>query len=266
MRCFSYCLGNEFNLNALDNYLKRHARYHITRYRGVIQVELKEQNQLIFFFSNGTLVSWNLNQKDTLYWLELSKPFIQSPLLSYSRDEFSYRISDKTTIKPHRYFNVDCLTLEEDSQELKLSIAYGLSQSIKLNSYELRLERLFQTYTPIIEEVKKVKIKPISRRKIHKIIAEILVEKSELNLVSNFLYQPVFFWQHPTLERYYTLMEEYMDIEKRVTALNQRLDTLNDIFDVLHSYLDNQHGHFLEVIIIVLIAIEIIFNLLNLHF
>lgn len=266
MQCFSFCVGNEIDLNALDEHLREKKEYQVYRLRSVLQLCLNsDKKQIIFFFPNGTFISWNVKHYQTQHWLDEVSPFVVQPLHPYVRDEFSYIYSDDTTIKPHHYFDVDCMTLENQSDELKMSIAYGLSQSIKLNSYEMRIERLISQYMPMIESLKETRFKLMTRRKLQQIVAEVLVEKSELNLVSNFAYQPTFFWQHPSLEGYYSLIEAYMDIEKRVSIINQRLDTLNGIFDVIHGYLDNQHSHHLEIIIIVLIAIEIIFNLLNLH-
>lgn len=48
-------------------------------------------------------------------------------------------------------------------------------------------------------------------------------------------------------------------------SLNPQLDTLNEVFDMLNTYLENRHSHFLEIIIIVLILTEIIFNVLHLQ-
>lgn len=266
MYCISYCVGNELNLNALDGYLRRGEQGEIYRHRGLLQLSLARGSQLIFFFSNGTLISWNIKRFAMKEWLQELKPFVLMPLAHHVKDEISYSLASKTEISPHGYFDIDCLKLENDSIEIKLSLSYGLSQSIKLQSYEHRLEHLIQKYTPMIETAKYNKVKLVSRRSLRKVIAELLIEKSELNLISNFLYQPMYFWQHPNLEVFYSLIENYMDIEKRITALNTRLDILNDIFDVINSYLETKHSHRLEVIIILLIAIEIIFNLLNFHF
>ena len=106
---------------------------------------------------------------------------------------------------------------------------------------------------------------PITRNKIRQIIGEILGAKSEMNLISNFLYHPKYFWQHPTLEAHYTMLERYLHIQRRVNAINHRLDTLNEIFEMFNGYLENQHSHNLEIIIIVLIALEIVFPMLNFH-
>ena len=106
----------------------------------------------------------------------------------------------------------------------------------------------------------------ITRHQIRQIIGEILSAKSEMNLISNFLYHPKYFWQHPTLEEHYIMLERYLHIQRRVNAINHRLDTINEIFDLFHGYLEYRHAHNLELIIIVLIAFEIAFNVFNFHF
>ena len=87
-----------------------------------------------------------------------------------------------------------------------------------------------------------------------------------MNLISNFLYHPKYFWQHPTLEEYYIMLERYLHIQRRVNAINHRLDTLNEIFDMFNGYLENRHAHNLELIIIFLIAIEIVVGVIKFHF
>jgi uncharacterized Rmd1/YagE family protein len=159
------------------------------------------------------------------------------------------------------------LSIDNDGSELKLSLSYGFSQSVKLQYFETILEGLIELYTPMIHGLsKKDGNSSVSRQQIRQVIGDILAAKSELNLVSNFLYHPKYFWQHPTLEEHYIMLERYLHLPKRVNAINHRLDTLNEIFDMFNDYLEAQHTHRLEVIIIVLISIEIMFNVLNFHF
>ncbi len=182
------------------------------------------------------------------------------------RDEFSYQIGNRTSIESHDFFDVDCLTIEDNSDELRLSLSYGFSQSVKLQYFETIIEALIEKYNPMIQSLTIEGAMPISRKQIRQVIGEILGAKSEMNLISNFLYHPKYFWQHPTLEAHYTMLERYLHIQRRVNAINHRLDTLNEIFDMFNGYLENRHAHALEVIIIVLITIEIVFAVLNLHF
>lgn len=267
MYCISFCIGQELNLTLLERFLKQEHKCRAVRHKGVLEVELADDG-LLFYFGNGTLISWRLKRYQCAVWLERALPFSTNalPVDSIIKDEFSFQVGGKTSVKPHDFFDIDCLVLEEDSNEVKLGISYGLSQSIKLNYYEQRLERLIAKSKPMMKTIKNNSFKKISMRQLQQAISEQLIEKSELNLTSNFLYQPSFLWQHPSLEPLFLLIEEYMDIEKRISALNKRLDTLNEIHDVILNYNQTMHSSRLEVIIIVLIMLEIIFYILNLHF
>lgn len=268
MECLSYCIANAIDLSKLDLFYKSApADYVSVKSRDVLKVwPSNQEDKIVYVFKNGTVVSWNFKRYQMRQFLETIKRFADKPIQYGVHDEFSYRIGDSVSIQPHDYFDVDCLILDSDSHELKLSFSYGFSQSVKLQYFEMIIDVLIDRYTPLITSLSAKGHMAISRNEIRQIIGEILGAKSEMNLISNFLYHPKYFWQHPTLEEYYTIMERYLHIQRRVNAINHRLDTLNEIFDMFNGYLENRHAHSLEIIIIVLIALEIIFALLNFHF
>ncbi|KTD32587.1 RMD1 family protein [Legionella israelensis] len=268
MECLSYCIANSIDLTKLDAHYKRTlVGYESVRTRDVLKLSAYgREDKVVYVFKNGTVVSWSVKRHQMKAYLDTIRLFTAKPVAFDVHDEFSYKISDKISIEPHRFFDVDCLTLDSDSEELKLSFSYGFSQSVKLQYFETIIDALIDKYNPLITSLSNKGHMPISRNQIRQVIGEILGAKSEMNLISNFLYHPKFFWQHPTLEEHYTLMERYLHIQRRVNAINHRLDTLNEIFDMFNGYLENRHSHSLEVIIIVLIAIEIIFGVLNFHF
>ncbi len=55
----------------------------------------------------------------------------------------------------------------------------------------------------------------------------------------------------------YRSMGAYLELEERHESLNKRLDCVRELRDVLASQVEAQHGAWLEVIIIWLIAIEV---------
>jgi required for meiotic nuclear division protein 1 len=267
MECLSYCIANTLDLTRLDNYLKANLHgYVIVKSRDVLKLAANNSNDyMLFIFKNGTVVSWGLKRHEIKNYLETIKLFADKPVPFLVRDEYSYRVGEKTTIGPHVFFDVDCIQLEDVSDELKLSLSYGFSQSVKLQYFETIIEALIEKYTPLIQLLSHKGKMPITRNQMRQIIGEILGAKSEMNLISNFLYHPKYFWQHPTLEEYFIMLERYLHIQRRVNTINHRLDTLNEIFEMFNSYLENRHAHHLELIIIVLIMIEIVFAALNIH-
>lgn len=268
MECLSFCVAKTIDLTRLDTYFKNSVNeFCSVKTRDVIKLTpLKNKEQLIFIFKNGTVVTWGVKRYEVNNYLNTFKQLIDKPVTILVHDEFHYQFGDKTAIEPHDFYDVDCLTIEDESDELKLSLSYGFSQSAKLQYFETIIDALIDKYNPLIQALSHDGEMPISRKQIQQVIGEILGAKSELNLISNFLYHPKYFWQHPTLEEHFIMLQRYLHLQRRVNAINHRLDTLNEIFDMFNGYLENRHGHHLEIIIIVLIAIEIIIAVMNIHF
>lgn len=268
MECLSFCIAKSIDLTRIDNYFKNFPNeFSSLKTRDVIKLNPNNnQEHTIYIFKNGTVVSWGIKRYQINDYLNTINRLIDKPVPILVHDEFHFQIGDKTTIEPHDYFDVDCLTIEENNDELKLSLSYGFSQSVKLQYFETIIDGLIERYNPMIQSLSHSGKMKISRTQIQQIIGEILGAKSEMNLISNFLYHPKYFWQHPTLEQHFSMLERYLHIQRRVNAINHRLDTLNEIFEMFNGYLDNRHGHNLEIIIIVLIILEIVVAVLNLHF
>jgi uncharacterized Rmd1/YagE family protein len=267
MECLSFCIASSIDLVRLDQHYKLgSSEFSSIKLRDLVKLTNKHDNSIVFVFKNGTVVSWGVKRYRVNQFLDVTKLYTTKPINLPVHDEFAFKYANKTSIEPHDYFDVDCICMDTESDELKLSLSYGFSQSVKLQYFETIIEGLIERYTPLIHELSNKGHMQVSRNQIRQIIGEILGAKSEMNLISNFLYHPKYFWQHPTLEEYYIMLERYLHIQRRVNAINHRLNTLNEIFDMFNGYLENKHSHGLEIIIIVLIAIEIVFGVSNFHF
>ncbi len=268
MECLSYCIANSIDLTRLDTYYKTTRMDYVSvKSRDVLKLSPCDANDvLVFVFKNGTVVSWGIKRHQVSTYIETILQFAYKPIPIRAHDEFIYRPGDKTAIEPHDYFDVDCLTIDTDGEELKLSLSYGFSQSVKLQYFETILETLIEKYTPLIRGLSNKSGVSVKRSQIRQVIGEILGAKSEMNLISNFLYHPKYFWQHPTLEEYYIMLERYLHIQRRINAINHRLDTLNEIFDMFNGYLESSRAHSLEVTIVVLITIEILTGILHFYY
>ncbi len=268
MECLSFCIAKSIDLSRIDTHFKNSTdEFTSLKTRDVLKLSPKnDKEHTLFVFKNGTVVSWGIKRYQINRYLETIKQLIEKPVAILVHDEFHFQYGDKTSIEPHDFFDVDCLIIEDNTDELKLSLSYGFSQSVKLQYFETIIDGLIEKYNPMIQTLSHTGEMAISRNQIQQIIGEILGAKSEMNLISNFLYHPKYFWQHPTLEAHFIMLERYLHIQRRVNAINHRLDTLNEIFEMFNGYLDNRHGHNLEIIIIVLIVLEIVVAVLNLHF
>jgi uncharacterized Rmd1/YagE family protein len=262
MRCRSYCLGNELKLPLLAKVLKR-SKIKYQHFGDVLVVDRPLESSRVYYFSNGSVVTWHLPQKRIHNMLRHAKKYTIDAFQKIEQDEFSYQYAEKSLIKPHGYFNVDMIHLTENAED-QLAISYALAQSVKLQAYEQLVESMISHYAHLIQNLAKYGTIKVPKREIPKIMGRIFLVKSSINLKSEYLNLPKYFWEHCSLEPEYKKVEKYMDIQKRVDSLNQKLDLLNEIFDMLDSHLQHRHSSFLDIIIIALIAIEIIFSILEL--
>ena len=96
-----------------------------------------------------------------------------------------------------------------------------------------------------------------------KIIGEHLKIRGLLNLHSDLLETPDMYWEESNLEVLFDRMASNLDIANRINIVNKRLDYTQEVTDVVRSYSTDHQSHTLEKIIIVLIALEVAFYLLD---
>lgn len=267
MRCVSFCTAGSYKLTALADFFKAN-RHRVKAYRNILHVANPAERIDIFFFSNGCFVTWGVRKAQEKQLLTQIKAFSVDPFEKIETDRFIFQYGTKTSISAHDRFNADIITIEAEEAEnvqLKLAISYGLAQSIKLEAYEESIQKTIDNNSRAPHELAKNGYIALSRRAISKRIGEIFIERSSVNLSSEYFEVPEYFWEYSSLEAYYVMTEKYLDIHKRVASLNRKLDVLHELFDVLNNQLQHRYSSMLESIIILLIVIEIVVNLIQFH-
>jgi uncharacterized Rmd1/YagE family protein len=265
MRCVSFCTASAYDLTGLANYYKRKNHYIVRQSRDVVHVTNVKNGADIFFFSHGSFVSWGLKKPQEQKIVELVKEFSINPNQTIQTDHFCFRYGEETTIDAHERFKIDVITLDSDNAQIKLAISYGLAQSIKLEAFEDAIQEAIKKNSSLPEEIAKRGMITLSRTSLFQRIGEIFIARSSINLSSEYLDTPEFFWRNPNLEPFYIMTKKFLDIPSRVTALNQKLDVLQELLDILNSQVQHRHSSLLETIIILLIVIEIVISLIHFH-
>ncbi len=265
MRCAAYCIAENLNLSAIFAYLKQQ-NYVVKLYRGVLYATHPASEGELFIFKLGSFVSWGLTRRQEQVMLKQLKEFAVNPIEDIEIDSFMHAYGEKTTLRTHHRFNVDVITLEDDDMEIKLAISYGIAQSVKLESYEESVQKTIRDNSNLPHDLASKGKISLSGKAISKRIGEIYLERNSVNLNSEYLDMPEYFWQFPRLENYYVMTEKFLDITRRVNTLNQRLDVLHGLLEVLNSQLQHRHSSILEIIIIALIFIEVILSICTLHY
>lgn len=156
----------------------------------------------------------------------------------------------------------DVMTLPDDTKaKQRLAVSFAMGQSTVLAVFEARVESKVQEYKYIPETLAvSGKIK-IPSKKIGTMIGEIFVIRHDLNLHTDILDTPDFFWEEEKYVPEYKMVWRYLEMDGRVEVLNKRLDMLKELLDVLQQQMENAHASALEWIVIWLILIEVVVEL-----
>lgn len=254
MRCTSYSTAQSYNLKGLMQSLEG---TNLTQmYPDALHIPFQKGN--VFCFSYGCVIFWGIEPEQETHFLKILKSF-EDNSYPHNMDGFEYTFDNKYNVKN------DTITLDKKKPHplQMLAVSYGLSQSSKLAVFE---DRILQT----IEETKHIprelaargKIS-LSKRAIGKQIGALFIERNSVNLHTDILDTPAFFWDHPEFEPLYNMTRADLDVDARTKVLNTRLDIVRELFEVMGDELNNRHAAMLEWIIIILICIEVILTLLT---
>lgn len=207
-----------------------------------------------WLFNYGVLVCWNLTTDERQQLcLDLSS-LAPEPGEQVISEEYRY------TVDPDKSFRIqhDVIYLGNSESLVRLALSHAFAQSTKLQVFEERAQKVIQENRSISRDLaEKAKI-PHSRRKLAKLRGQLFETSSDISLHFNLLDTPEFFWDYPEVESYYLSLYKYLDVKPRIDILNHKLATIHEMLDMLAAEQHHKHSSFLEWIIIILIAIDIV--------
>lgn len=268
MRCSSYCTAKEYDIPGLVQNLINNG--HEPQYfDDVVHVkrEFNEPDNLIdiFYFPFGCTVIWGsseLNDKLLLDELENWQIGAVDPY-TFSTIYYQYNQSEK---KSYIDEEQNKIILGDHTTFVKLSMAHALAQSVKLEILERSVTKLLQKTDPLQQELARKGTVALPKKEISKQIGILFNERYSINLHSDILDTPEFFWRRPSYEPLYLMTAEFEDIQVRQNILNHRLDMIHELYSMLSNELNYKHSTRLEWIIIILIAIEVLIGLQKFDF
>lgn len=205
-----------------------------------------------WMFNYGVLIFWGVDEDERLAFLHRSQ--VSSDALACEHQEHFRFVSQVEALKLNR----DLISLPGDDHLLRLAISHALAQSTKLGEYEKQAERTIEQYAHLpkaLAESGKIKL---SRQRIASIRGHLFSTKSDIFLHYGLLDTPEFFWEYSEYEDAYNATCKYLDIRSRIELLSNKLNVIHELFEMLADELKHKHSSFLEWIIIILIAIEIV--------
>lgn len=228
---------------------------------GEIDVELTGHSD-VFLFEYGVAVFWGFTEAEERRFLKELARFENEKLSDedVQVEEFNYYITK--SYQP-RIYN-DFITLRDGSNYMiKLSISHAIAQSVKISLFEELVDNTIDDTQDFPQEVAVTGKISMSRKDIMKSIGELFILRINVNLHGSVLDSPELMWAEPHLEPIYQATRGYLEITQRVQLLNQRLEVIGDLLQMLKEQMGYAHEEYLEFIVIVLIAVEIIVAIIN---
>ncbi|KAI5308202.1 hypothetical protein KEM55_006298, partial [Ascosphaera atra] len=240
----------------------------------------------IFVFPSGTVVSWSLPDSFTSYLAKTvllpaaenphhtdvaeteDLDYVEDPELDYSTVKGDTIIlgTKNSVIGHHGQGTV--LKPKGDVVLTKIAFSSGLARSARLAVLESLLQNYFDSTRSIPTTLSKGTRLPFSRSFILRKTGQLLSVRAQLNLYSELTDSlPDIFWdsRHDLgLEGYYDQVGKALDVGIRIKILNERMDYAQEIATVLREILSETHGVRLEWIVILLITVEVVFEVVRL--
>ncbi|PTU21777.1 hypothetical protein P175DRAFT_0456764 [Aspergillus ochraceoroseus IBT 24754] len=238
----------------------------------------------IFVFPSGTVVAWALPEGFTSFLATRTLlPAAEGAHIDHLETEDLEYVED--TQRENSSIKGDTIILgTKPSMELaepqppghqsvntvltKVAFSSGLARSTKLAVLETLLSNYFESTRAIPTLLSRGSRLPFTRDFILRKTGQLLSVRAQLNLYSELTDSlPDIFWdsRHELgLEGYYEQVGRALDVGIRIKLLNEKMDYAQEIASVLRERLSETHGLRLEWIIILLIAVEVGFEVLRL--
>ena len=215
-----------------------------------------------FMFDYGVCVLWGYSEENEKRFLKEISKFEIEKLLDddVETEEFNYYT---TTQYASRIYN-DFITLRDGrNYMIKLAISHAIAQSVKISLFEELVDATIEDTKDIPQSIAESGKVNMSRKKIMMSVGELFILRININLSGSVLDSPELCWSEPNLEPVYKAARSYLEINQRVTLLNQRVQVISDLLSMLKEQMTHSQGEYLEWIVIILIAAEILIAIIN---
>lgn len=233
-----------------------------------------------FVFDYGSVVFWNLPQEsrsDILKMLVKDTPGKHSAvsikdLESESMDYVIDNSASKSTINKRGEIILSTTdkTKQVNNQSKfplaleQYSVSHAMSLSVKLGNWEASLDDFADSVQSVAESMAMGSKLTLTKTQVFQKTGQLFKLRHHINLGSNLLDTPDFYWDREDLEQLFTNTCNSLSLGKRARLMNDKLSYCYELMQLLTSHLDQEHNTKLEWMIIILIAVEVAFEVVHL--
>lgn len=245
-----YHLGDRLDLKELKNNLAYNCIY-------ADPTELVydvEDNSYFDIFDYGSIVFFGVDNNAQTNIIYRIRTILNLDSAELKREKFDVEIDPDAVYK----VIFDRIILKEISIDIAKIIMLNIAQSVALDYYiEQSNILLSQTYMFSLELEEKGKFS-IKGKKLLKFIGRVLNLKNKITQNIYIFDSPNLTWNDEYLNIINTDLSRELDIKLRHSSLQDSLSTVSENLEILKDINQHSHSSKLELIVIVLIAIEIL--------
>jgi len=247
----AYAAAEEINLHHLMAHLVKQGLYNIENLpqdvtsalhiRGKYNVAMKPKD--IFVFEDGSVVFWCVPETERAAFMRMLTRFSEGPyktsLVIFEREEMDFTHTEGAT-----RLSGDIIELCE-SPQLPLEMytfSNAMAQSVKLAIWEASLDTVVNSIETVTEDLRHGRKISMSRREVLMKTGELFSLRHLINLSSDLLDTPDFYWDRAGLEPLYLALCAHLNITRRtrvvfefVHYLERYLDKPNEISVIVPS-------------------------------
>lgn len=231
----------------------------------IAKYEVGYEPREIFFFREGSIVMWNISDLECGNILQFLKNYEQhrysDELVNTESELMNYTYADSG--KRSHLKDGDIVLAQEAENLDKYTFSNAMAQSVKLGIWEASLNLYVDSIEFVTEDLKSGRQLRMTQQEVLRKQGELFALRHRINLSSDLLDTPDFYWERDDLEHLYQQICGYFSIAKRTRVMNERLNHCLELVSILSSHLSDRHHVRLEWMIIVLIMVEVAFEVLH---
>ncbi|XP_043663649.1 required for meiotic nuclear division protein 1 homolog isoform X1 [Vespula pensylvanica] len=231
----------------------------------IAKYEVGHEARELYFFREGTIVMWNVSDLESGNILQFLKHYEENSYtleLIHAESELMTYTYTESGKKCHIKDGNIILTRDATNLE-KYTFSNAIAQSVKLGIWETSLGHYINTVEFVTEDLRTGKKLQMSQSEVLRKQGELFALRHLINLSSDLLDTPDFYWERDDLESLYQQIYGYFNIAKRTKVMNEKLNHCVELVAILSSHLSDRHHIRLEWMIIVLIMVEVAFEILH---
>ncbi|XP_078599664.1 required for meiotic nuclear division protein 1 homolog [Branchiostoma floridae x Branchiostoma japonicum] len=282
--CIAYTTAEEYDLEGLEADIRRldifrvmkmpqdafdvvHVRHDPEPRSDGGQVDRQSTQGDIFFFRDGMVVFWNVEDQTMREVRQMLEQYERNPyniaLVEWENEQMNYSYTENSTLLSNGDIQLSSSAAELDMILEKYTFSNAMALSVKLAIWEAWLDDYVDSIMYIPELLREGKRLKMSRPKVMQKIGELFALKYRINLGSDLLMTPDFYWDRDHLEGLYLKTCRFLNIPGRTTVVNEKLRHCQELAELMRTHLSERHSLRLEWMIIALIAIEVLFEVVR---